>query len=78
MGPEPVLLFVVLIVAVLGGGALYAIRAGLWFNKVDPDAPEVQADKALRPAHTVVDNETADRLMTPEETAPRDVDDRSA
>ena len=79
MGPEALLLFVVLVVAVLGGGGLYAFRARLWFKKVHPDAPYAQADKAPpRPVHTVVENETADRLMTSGDTAKQGIDDRSA
>jgi hypothetical protein len=79
MGPEVLLAFVVLIVAVLGGGGLYAIRAGLWFKKADPDTPSAQAGKASqRPVHTVVENETGDRLTKPGDTAPPGADQRPA
>jgi hypothetical protein len=73
MGPEILFLFVVLIVAVVGGGGLYAIRGALR-TKADSDTSSAEE----RPVHTVVDNETADRLMTPSRAASPDIDDRTA
>jgi hypothetical protein len=77
MGPEALFLFVVLIVAVVTGGGVYAIRGWLRF-RADRDTSAAEADKAQRPVHTVVDNETADRLMTRGRAASRDIDERSA
>jgi hypothetical protein len=75
MGPEVLFLFVVLIVAVLGGGGLYAIRGGLRFKKADTDTG---AQEGQRPVHTVVENETGDRLTKPGDTAPPGADQRPA
>jgi hypothetical protein len=64
------LLFILLFVVVIGGGALYAIRAGLWVRETSPKAE--QPDGAERPEHVAVEDEADARFDAPErETAGR-------
>ena len=64
------LLFILLVVVVVAGGALYAIRAGLWVRETSPHAKEADGDE--RPEHVAVEDEGEARFDTPEREATDD------
>ena len=57
------LLFVLLVAVVLVGGAIYAIRAGLWVRETSPKATE-EGD-GERPEHVEVEDEGDARFDVP-------------
>jgi hypothetical protein len=57
------LLFVLIVVVVLVGGAIYAIRAGLWVRETSPKATEPRDRK--RPEHVEVEDEGDTRFDVP-------------
>ena len=51
------LAFVILVVAVIAIGALWAVRAGLWARETSPSGDTVEGEERFekRPEHTKVD-----------------------
>jgi hypothetical protein len=58
------LLFVLLVVVLLVGGAVYAIRAGLWVRETSPKATEPRDGE--RPEHVEVEDEGDARFNVPD------------
>jgi hypothetical protein len=57
------LLFVLAVVVVLVGGAVYAIRAGLWVRETSPKATDSRDEG--RPEHVEVEDEGDARFDVP-------------
>jgi hypothetical protein len=69
------LFFVIIVLAIVAGGALLAIRTGLWVKQTDPDTP-MEGDEPLvgreaeradrfdkRPEHVAVEDPSRQRFI---------------
>jgi hypothetical protein len=63
MGAEVFVLFLLIVIAVVAGAVVYAVRGGLWARETDPDAKEPSDE---RPEHLEVHDEAKERFIAPE------------